>query len=222
MLPVPSAGTPSAVLLLRQRKGNQPLAPAQLGLAVSLAEAAARALELPPTPSRNGRASSEVVTLDRRLREEFERARRYSLSFSLVLLAIEAIGDAGDRVANELRRDASASRFRQSLRRGGVRHPAARDRCRGRPPVHHPHARAAGRGPRRRADRRHRELSPSGRHSAGRPLRPGGGGAGARERWWEGEWAWRSDAASQRAFSQSAGSRATWFSPRISKCRCGP
>lgn len=104
VLPVPSAGTPSAVLLMRQRKGNQPLAPAQLGLAVSLAEAAARALELPPEPSRNGHASSEVVTLDRRLREEFERARRYSLSFSLVLLAIEAIGDAGDRVANELRR----------------------------------------------------------------------------------------------------------------------
>jgi GGDEF domain-containing protein len=103
-LPVPSSGAPSAVLLLR-RRGHQPLAPAQLALAVSLAEAAARALELNATPSRNGRGTSpESVTLGHRLREEFERARRYSLSFSFVLLAIEAIGDAGDRVATELRR----------------------------------------------------------------------------------------------------------------------
>jgi GGDEF domain-containing protein len=101
-IPVPSAG---AVLLLRQRKGHPPLAPAQLALAVSLAQAAARALELNATPSRNGRGTSpESVTLGHRLREEFERARRYSLSFSFVLLAIEAIGDAGDRLAAELRR----------------------------------------------------------------------------------------------------------------------
>jgi GGDEF domain-containing protein len=101
-IPVPSA---SAVLLLRQRKGHPPLAPAQLALAVSLAQAGARALELNATPSRNGRGTSpESVTLGHRLREEFERARRYSLSFSFVLLAIEAIGDAGDRLAAELRR----------------------------------------------------------------------------------------------------------------------
>jgi GGDEF domain-containing protein len=104
VIPVPSAGS-AAVLLLRQRKGYPPLAPAQLSLAVSLAQAAARALELNATPSRNGRGTSpESVTLGHRLREEFERARRYSLSFSFVLLAIEAIGDAGDRVAAELRR----------------------------------------------------------------------------------------------------------------------
>jgi GGDEF domain-containing protein len=104
-LPVPSSGAQGAVLLLRPRRGHQPLAPAQLALAGSLAEAAARALELNATPSRNGRgASPESVTLGHRLREEFERARRYSLSFSFVLLAIEAIGDAGDRVAAELRR----------------------------------------------------------------------------------------------------------------------
>ncbi len=101
-IPVPSA---SAVLLLRPRQGHPPLAPAQLALAVSLAQAAARALELNATPSRNGRGTSpESVTLGHRLREEFERARRYSLSFSFVLLAAEAIGDAGDRVAAELRR----------------------------------------------------------------------------------------------------------------------
>jgi GGDEF domain-containing protein len=104
-IPVPSSGSASAVLLLRQRKGQTPLAPAQLALAVSLAQASARALELNATPSRNGRGTSpESVTLGHRLREEFERARRYSLSFSFVLLAIEAIGDAGERVAAELRR----------------------------------------------------------------------------------------------------------------------
>ena len=96
VIPVPSAGVPSGVLLLRQRKGNQPLGPAQLGLAVSLAETAVRALELPAAAEpQRAPPRSESVTLDQRLREEFERARRYSLSFSLVLLAIEAMGGLG-------------------------------------------------------------------------------------------------------------------------------
>jgi diguanylate cyclase with GGDEF domain len=104
-IPVPSAGTPTAVLLVRRRQGTQPLAAAQLALAGSLAEAAARALELKAAPGHNGRAAApEAVTLGHRLREEFERARRYSLSFSFLLLAAEAVGDASDRLAAELRR----------------------------------------------------------------------------------------------------------------------
>jgi PleD family two-component response regulator len=48
--------------------------------------------------------SAEAVALERRLHEEFERARRYSLAFSLILLAVEALDGAGDRIAGELRR----------------------------------------------------------------------------------------------------------------------
>jgi PleD family two-component response regulator len=63
----------------------------------------------PATPERgesgNGRrAQAEAQALERRLHEEFERARRYSLGFSLVLLAIEALDGTDDRIADELRR----------------------------------------------------------------------------------------------------------------------
>ena len=39
--------------------------------------------------------------LDRRIREEFERARRYSLSFSLVLLDIDGLGDFNERLGTD-------------------------------------------------------------------------------------------------------------------------
>jgi PleD family two-component response regulator len=46
----------------------------------------------------------ESQALERRLHEEYERARRYSLGFSLVLLAIEALEGTDERIADELRR----------------------------------------------------------------------------------------------------------------------
>lgn len=104
VLPVAAEEGTSGLLVMQQRKGSRPLEPAQLGLAASLAEAAARALEVAPAPSHNGQASTDALMLERRLQEEFERARRYSLSFSLVLLAIEALDGAGERIAGELRR----------------------------------------------------------------------------------------------------------------------
>lgn len=105
VLPVPGNGGADGVLLIQQRQGSPALGQAQLRLAASLAEAAARALEVLPALSRNGRQTPvEALTLDRRLHEEFERARRYSLSFSFVLLAIEALEGVGDRIAGELRR----------------------------------------------------------------------------------------------------------------------
>jgi PleD family two-component response regulator len=57
-----------------------------------------------PPPAPGAERPVEPLTLDRRLHEEFERARRYSLSFSLVLLAIEALDGASDEIAAELRR----------------------------------------------------------------------------------------------------------------------
>jgi diguanylate cyclase (GGDEF)-like protein len=59
------------------------------------------------------------AALDLRMREEFERARRYSLSFSLVLLGIDELGGVSDRLgpdaADQLRADV-ASALRRELR----------------------------------------------------------------------------------------------------------
>ena len=85
--------------------------------------------------------------LDRRLQEEFERARRYSLSFSLVLLDVDALAgveralgsEAGARQLPGARgagpERAPPARLRLPLRRRRVRDGAARDRRRRRAPV---------------------------------------------------------------------------------------
>ena len=93
VLPV-GAEDARSVLLLRPREGHAPLAAAQLALASSLGEAAVRAMASPGQG--DGSAS-----LERRLQEEFERARRYSLSFSLVLVAIDALEEALRRVDDQ-------------------------------------------------------------------------------------------------------------------------
>jgi diguanylate cyclase (GGDEF)-like protein len=94
------------VLLLRRRGGQPLLSPAQLQFAGTLAEAAARALDAAVAPGNgNGatahpRAAPAEESLDRRLQEEFERARRYSLSFSLVLLEVRPPNGNGDGAAD--------------------------------------------------------------------------------------------------------------------------
>lgn len=70
----------------------------------------------PPTsngrdaPSAGPEPQRPVETLERKVQEEFERARRYSLSFSLVLLGVDELSDpdqlaeseAADRIRREL------------------------------------------------------------------------------------------------------------------------
>lgn len=80
------------------------------------------------TPASNGREGSEVSelaagngapeTLDRRLQEEFERARRYSLSFSLILLGIDGLRDSEERLGPEanLLREQVGLTLRRELR----------------------------------------------------------------------------------------------------------
>ena len=102
------------MLLLRPGSSQPPLSAAQLEMAESLAQTAAHALENGSGARRDTRP--DVQLLDRRLQEEFERARRYSLSFSLVLLDVEAGGvtmttEAGE----ELRREVGV-RLRRELR----------------------------------------------------------------------------------------------------------
>jgi diguanylate cyclase (GGDEF)-like protein len=98
VLPVASPDSVPGVLLLRTRESQPWLSSVQLEFAESLAQAVARALEAAIAGDRNGRRNSRTLatlggtaaalTLERRLAEEYERARRYSLSFSLVLLGV--------------------------------------------------------------------------------------------------------------------------------------
>jgi diguanylate cyclase (GGDEF)-like protein len=121
-LPAVADGRVLGVLVLRRRDAHPGLSPAQLLFAESFAEAAARALE-PVRRDGNGNgggaspglrpiATPAEASLDHRLQEEFERARRYSLSFSLVLLDFGALGaEAGEPV-----QAAAAQRLRHELR----------------------------------------------------------------------------------------------------------
>jgi GGDEF domain-containing protein len=105
------------VLLMRGPESAPGLSAAQLGLATSLAEAAARALD-GVRPVTGGPQTSPAPALERRLQEELERARRYSLSFSLVLLhPEEAVAQDDDDLAAEARqRQELVGRIRGELR----------------------------------------------------------------------------------------------------------
>ncbi len=127
-LPALADGRVLGVLVLERQASHPGLSPAQLQFAESLGEAAARALEPvrgtghgDGTANGNGNGSSpgprpaaspSEETLDQRLQEEFERARRYSLSFSLVLMDVGAASaGTGDPVLVE-----TAQRLRHHLR----------------------------------------------------------------------------------------------------------
>jgi GAF domain-containing protein len=106
-------GRVRAVLELVRCDGCPALTAAQLQFAEQLAETAVRALEPAAPVVANGvhpapRQVVPQVTLDQRLQEEFERARRYSLSFSVVLLEVcssggELSAETVDRLQRGLR-----------------------------------------------------------------------------------------------------------------------
>ena len=121
-LPVFVQGRAAGVFFLRTERGDPQLRPEDVAFANTIAQAAARVLEneerrsaiyrrqvsAGTTDELTGCASLDA--LDRRLRDEFERARRYSLHFSLVLIDIEQLREinerlghaAGDRVLGEV------------------------------------------------------------------------------------------------------------------------
>lgn len=121
-LPVFVQGRAAGVFFLRTEKGDPQLRAEDVAFANTIAQAAARVLEneerrsavyrrqisAGTTDEMTGCASLDA--LDRRLRDEFERARRYSLHFSVVLIDIEQLRDinerlghpAGDRVLGEV------------------------------------------------------------------------------------------------------------------------
>ena len=118
VLPVVLGDEVPGILLLGGRESAPPLGAAQLALAGSLAEAAARALEAGRGTAGGAPRPLSAPTLDRRLQEELERARRYSLGFSLVLLEVDAPADEAevDPEANERKRQEIGSRLRRELR----------------------------------------------------------------------------------------------------------
>jgi diguanylate cyclase (GGDEF)-like protein len=112
------------VLLLRSRQSSAKLSAGEESFALTIAQAAARLLHADQRLSAmaagsDGKRDADPLTglpmltgLDRRVLEESERARRYSLTFSLVLLDVDdqrALNDrlggaAGDRLLAELAR----------------------------------------------------------------------------------------------------------------------
>ena len=109
-LPVFVQGRAAGVFFLRTVQGDPRLRPQDVALANTIAQAAARVLENEERRAAIYRrqlsaGSTDVLTgcasldsLDRRLRDEFERARRYQLRFALVLLDIERLHDVNDRL----------------------------------------------------------------------------------------------------------------------------
>src|SRR6185503_17600807 len=121
-LPVFVQGRAAGVFFLRTEKGEPELRSADVAFANTIAQAAARVLENEERRSAiyrrqvNAGTTDELTgcasldALDRRMRDEFERARRYSLHFALVLIYIDRLRDinerlgqaAGDRVLGEI------------------------------------------------------------------------------------------------------------------------
>lgn len=107
------------------RQGAADALAAPIHLPELCARLQARIRERPPrgaAPDQLGLVppSSEVEdALDRRVREEFERARRYSLSFSLVLLGVDDLASSGqqsDAEAANRRREQVGGVLRRELR----------------------------------------------------------------------------------------------------------
>jgi two-component system, cell cycle response regulator len=117
VMPVVVDEVVAGVLLMRGPDSAPGLSAAQLGLAGSLAEAAARSLD-GGRPANGGPRLPPPATLDRRLQEELERARRYSLTFSLVLLhQDDALApEDTDPVAEARERQELVGRIRGELR----------------------------------------------------------------------------------------------------------
>jgi two-component system cell cycle response regulator len=121
-LPVFVQGRAAGVFFLRTVEGDPSLRPQDVAFANTIAQAAARVLENEERRAAIYRRQinagvTDVLTgcasldaLDRRLRDEFERARRYALRFAVVVIDVDRLRDinerlgqpAGDRVLAEV------------------------------------------------------------------------------------------------------------------------
>ena len=112
-IPLAPLGRPIGTVVLRTRHGQAPLQPGQVAFAELAVTAAAQLLE---TDDRRGAIARRQAiaahvdpltgcgtldALDRRLREEFERARRYDVTFALVLLDIDGMQQINERLGRD-------------------------------------------------------------------------------------------------------------------------
>ncbi len=112
VIPVNLHGKPAGVFLLRTGREDAPLSAEQLGFAERLLRAAARMLENEERRAGIARRQASALAtdmltgcgnldaLDRRIQEEFQRARRYALTFSLVLLDVDHLRHYNERFGN--------------------------------------------------------------------------------------------------------------------------
>lgn len=112
-LPVFVQGRAGGVFFLRTVHGDPQLRPEDVGFANTIAQAAARVLENEERRAAIYRRQinagvTDVLTgcasldaLDRHLRDEFERARRYSLRFALVLIDVDRLREINERLSQQ-------------------------------------------------------------------------------------------------------------------------
>ncbi len=112
-LPVFVQGTPAGVFFLRTREGDPELTSRDVALADTIAKAASKVLENEERRAAMFRrqlnaGALDVLTgcasldaLDRRLRDEYERARRYRLRFCLVVLDVDQFRTINDRLGTQ-------------------------------------------------------------------------------------------------------------------------
>lgn len=112
-IPLAPLGRPIGTVVLRTRRGDAPLLPGQVTIAELAVAATARLLETEDRRGAIARRQSIAAhvdpltgcgtldALDRRIREEFERARRYRVNFALVLLDIDAMRTINDRLGRD-------------------------------------------------------------------------------------------------------------------------
>jgi diguanylate cyclase (GGDEF)-like protein len=112
-LPVFVQGTPAGVFFLRTREGDPELTSRDIALADTIAKAASKVLENEERRAAMFRrqlnaGALDVLTgcasldaLDRRLRDEYERARRYRLRFCLVVLDVDQFRVINDRLGTQ-------------------------------------------------------------------------------------------------------------------------
>jgi len=112
-LPVFVQGTPAGVFFLRTREGDPDLTSRDIALADTIAKAAAKVLENEERRAAVFRrqlnaGALDVLTgcasldgLDRRLRDEYERARRYRLRFCFVVLDVDKFRTLNERLGSQ-------------------------------------------------------------------------------------------------------------------------
>lgn len=112
-IPLRPMGRTMGTLVLRTRRGEAPLSARQVSFAELAAGATTRLLE---ADERRGAISRRQAiaahvdpltgcgtldALDRRIREEFERSRRYDVTFALVLLDVDGMRNINERLGRD-------------------------------------------------------------------------------------------------------------------------